>query len=95
MRELHLRGGAQQRDEIIAVVVVVISLPVSLTKSGRTCFFLRPMGYIPQAEGEKEGKQVSYGIRSSILSSNSGTVSVLRVNPEIRTQVTLMSNNHA
>ena len=59
MRELHLRGGAQQRDEIIAVVAV-ISLPVSLTKSGRTCFvFLRPMGYIPQAEGEKEGKKTS------------------------------------
>ena len=58
-------------------------------------FFLRPMGYIPQTEGEKEGKQVSYGIRSSILSGNSGTVSVLRVNPEIGTQVTLMSNNHA
>ena len=58
-------------------------------------FFLRPMGYIPQAEGERKGKQVSYGMSSSILSSNSGTVSVLRVNPEIGTQVTLMSNNHA
>ena len=95
MRELQLRGGAQQRDEIIAAVAV-ISLPVSLKKSGRTCFFLRPVEIFHRLkERERESRLVT-GFRSSILSGNSGTVSVLRVNPEIGTQVTLlMSNNHA
>ena len=95
MRELHLRGGAQQRDEIIAAVAV-ISLPVSLTKSGRTfSFYVRWDIFHRLKEKGRESRLVT-GFRSSILSGNSGTVSVLRVNPEIGTQVTLlMSNNHA
>ena len=61
MGELHLRGGAQQRDKIIAVVCSYFLTGIPNEKRPHM-FFFTSGGDIPQAEGERKGKQVSYGV---------------------------------
>ena len=94
MRELHLGegGAATGRDNRCCSSYFLTGIPKE--KRPHMFFYVRWDIFHRLKERERESRLVT-GFRSSILSSNSGTVSVLRVNPEIGTQVTLMSNNHA